>query len=157
MYMNHEEIHLRLIGRIRFLAYEDEQDIRLAMIEGCDFEFDGISPGVEATLWLADELRKRGVEIRGRRAWAGSRRRIHRTHRIPTLMGTMTVELTRNLETDEVLFRANLHGFDSPSCNRFKGGDLFKLVSEFVNRVDMMICHEGHTKTIFHDTHSRGK
>ena len=149
--MKHEEIHLRIVGRIRFMAYEDEQDIRLSHIKGCDFEFDGINPGVEAALWLADELRKRCVEIQGRRAWASSKRKVHRTHHIPGLVGLLTVELARNLETGEVLFRANLHGFDSPSCDKFKGGNLYQLVSQFVNKADMMICREGHTKTIFHE------
>ena len=153
--MSHEEIHLRLVGRIRFMAYEDEQDIRLSHIRGCDFEFDGIDPFVEAALWLADQLRKRGVEIRGRRAWAGSRRKIHR-HKIPGLVGLLTVDLARDLENDKVLFRADLYGFDSPSCDKFKDGDLYHLVSEFVNRADMLIRRAEPAKTIF-DNVPQGK
>ena len=81
--MGPKEIRLRIMGGMLFLAYEDERDIRLARIEGCNFEFDEVSPGVEAALWLADELRKRGTEIRGRRAWAGGRRMGYKTPAMP--------------------------------------------------------------------------
>ncbi|MCE2509283.1 MAG: hypothetical protein J4G04_08370 [Nitrosopumilaceae archaeon] len=57
--MDPDELHLRWVGRIWFLAYEDENFLRLAKPEGCDFDYDEDgTPGVVAILWPANELRR---------------------------------------------------------------------------------------------------